>query len=66
MRVRIRPTETINFIALAVLTGLAIILRDRLTDFRGMLLGKIKRAMRKTLGEDLARTKHRLEGQRGA
>lgn len=39
MRVRIRPTETINFIALAVLTGLAILLRGRLTDFRGMLLG---------------------------
>jgi membrane-associated phospholipid phosphatase len=39
MRVRIRPTETINLIALAVLTGLGILLRHRLADFRGMLLG---------------------------
>ncbi|HWZ85741.1 MAG TPA: hypothetical protein VN032_06030, partial [Thermoanaerobaculia bacterium] len=36
---RIRPTETINLIALAVLTCLGILLRHRLADFRGMLLG---------------------------
>ena len=39
MRVRIRPTEAAHVIALSVLTGLAILLHDRLQDFRGMLLG---------------------------
>jgi membrane-associated phospholipid phosphatase len=39
MRVRLRPTEAAHLTALAVLTGLAILLHDRLQDFRGMLLG---------------------------
>jgi len=37
--VRLRPTEAAHFTALAVLTGMAILLNDRLADFRGMLLG---------------------------
>ncbi len=36
---RLRPTEAAHFTALAVLTGMAILLNDRLADFRGMLLG---------------------------
>ena len=39
MRVRIRPTEAAHLSALAVLTGLAVLLHDRIADFRGMLLG---------------------------
>jgi membrane-associated phospholipid phosphatase len=39
MRVRLRPTEAAHLTALAVLTGLAILLHERLQDFRGMLLG---------------------------
>lgn len=35
----IRPTEAIHFAALAVLAVLALLLRDRLTDLSGMLLG---------------------------
>ncbi len=38
-RALFRPTEAAHFLALAVLTGLAILLHDRLADFRGMLLG---------------------------
>jgi membrane-associated phospholipid phosphatase len=37
--VRIRPTEAAHLIVLSVLTGLAILLHNRLQDFRGMLLG---------------------------
>jgi membrane-associated phospholipid phosphatase len=35
----VRPTEAAHLIALAVLTGLAILLNGHLQDFRGMLLG---------------------------
>jgi membrane-associated phospholipid phosphatase len=43
--VRIRPTETINLIALAVLTALTVLLRHRLEDFHSMLLGYAGLAM---------------------
>ncbi len=39
MRVRIRPTEAIHFAALAVLTVMAILLRERLEDPTAMFLG---------------------------
>lgn len=42
---RLRPTEAAHFIALAVLTGLAVLLRNRLADFRGMLLGYLGLAL---------------------
>jgi membrane-associated phospholipid phosphatase len=35
----LRPTEAAHFIALAVLTGLTILLHNRLASFRAMLLG---------------------------
>jgi len=37
--VRFRPTEAINLAAIAVLTALALLLRDRVEDLRAMLLG---------------------------
>jgi membrane-associated phospholipid phosphatase len=37
--VRFRPTEAIHLAALAVLTALALLLRDRIEDLRAMLLG---------------------------
>ena len=36
---RFRPTEAIHLAALAVLTALALLLRDRIEDLRAMLLG---------------------------